>query len=122
MPGFRAIAAFLLVFVAACSGPAAPADGGGDAGVSDGEVVHGPAVARVDYASPNFYDSPFPDERWRSADGTIDVTAFPQYRRVALVEQIKATARGSNGFGRSSGVLFAMSGPINPDHLPDLEG
>ena len=74
----------------------------------------------VDYASADLYAAPWPDERLRAADGTVELSGLPNPRRVELVEQITAIVGESDGFGLTSAAYFPMDGAIDPGSLPDL--
>ncbi len=115
LPARRAPAVTALVLAAcvtSCFEEEGPDDGGVDAGA-------GPTAARVDYASASLWDAPWPDERLRRADGTVDVSSFANLRNVGIVEQLKALLRTATGFGLSSTIYFPLSGPIDRGSLPD---
>lgn len=97
-----------------CDGPPAS-----DAGVDAGPPPA--AMAQVDYASPELWGAPWPDERLRGADGTVDVSSFPHPRRIAIVGQILSVLDGAPGFGTSSAIYFPLAAPIDPASLPDIE-
>lgn len=87
-----------------------------DGGIPDGG---GPIAPRADYGG-GLWDAPWPDERLRSADGTVDVSGFANPRAVRIVEQLQALLEGAPGFGTSSTIFFPLSGPIDPSSLPDV--
>ena len=66
-----------------------------------------------------FYRSPFPDESRRKADGSIDLTGFPNPKSLSIVSGVVGTIeRDARGFGLTSGIFFALDGKIDPDRLP----
>ncbi len=90
------------------------ADGGADAG-----ALPGPSMAAVAYGGDSIWDAPWPDERLRSADGTVDVSGFHNLSRpVTIVTQLLALLRGAPGFGNSSTIFFPLSAPIDASSLP----
>lgn len=96
--------------------PVAPDGGAADAGTPT------PAVALADYAAPELYAAPWPDERLRGADGLVRVGAFPNPRGVPIVTQLVDLLDGVDGFGVSSTVFFPLAGPVAPGSLPDVPG
>ena len=103
----------LLAVAAGCDGPATS-----DAGVDAGAPL---AMPHVDYASAALWGAPWPDERLRGADGTVDVSSFPNPRRASIVSQILAVLEGAPGFGTSSAIFFPLAAAIDERSLPDLE-
>ncbi len=87
-----------------------------DAGPPD---AGGPTAPRADYAG-GLWDAPWPDERLRRADGTIDVSGFANPRGVRLVEQLKTLLAEADGFGLSSTLFFPLSGALDPSSLPSV--
>jgi pimeloyl-ACP methyl ester carboxylesterase len=85
------------------------------ASCSDTEVRVRP---RVDYEGAGFWDAPFPDERLRRADGTVDASGFPNHRQVKFVSDVVAALAGARGFGTSSTIYFPMEGPLDEASLP----
>lgn len=83
----------------------------------DGGVSTAP---HVDYESGALWDAPWPDERLRREDGTIDVSDFPNPRRVPIVEQLRAVLEHASGFGVSSTIYFPLTDAIDPASLPDV--
>jgi len=74
-----------------------------------------PTRARTDYvaASGDFFAAPFPDEG-RRADGSIDVSAFPQSRPSALLGELVTIASEAEDFGTTSTLYFAFDGALDP--------
>jgi dienelactone hydrolase len=66
---------------------------------------------------PQFGNIPWPSDLYRSSDGTVG--EVPGLERVA--EAVQTLARGLaalDGFGRSSGALFFVDEPVDPQSLP----
>ncbi|MGE0790308.1 MAG: hypothetical protein AB7S26_31825 [Sandaracinaceae bacterium] len=112
----RRIVAAALFVLTACDGPSSMSD----AGPPDAGPV-GPTQARVDYADPSdLYNAPWPDERLRAADGTVELAGFPNPRHVPIAEQLTTLLRHAPGFGLSSAIYVALTGPVSPDSLPSV--
>ncbi len=77
-------------------------------------------TAQVDYAGESIWSAPWPDERLRTAEGTIDVDGFPNPRRIRIVDQLKSVLRTADGFGTSSTIFFPLSRPIDPSTLTSV--
>jgi len=75
-----------------------------------------PTRARTDYvaAESDFFAAPFPDEGRRGADGSIDVSAFPQVPPSALLSQLVSIASEAEDFGTTSTLYFAFDGALDP--------
>jgi hypothetical protein len=67
------------------------------------------------------YDGPWPDERLRQADGTVDVSEFPRGTGVPLREQLLEGLEHARGFGLASAIYFPMSADLDESTLPSLE-
>ena len=72
--------------------------------------------------STELYAHPWPDERLRRADGTIDVSSFPYGTGAPLRAEAIEGLAGADGFGVSSAIVFPMDVALDPDSLPDVEG
>lgn len=69
----------------------------------------------------DFYAAPFPSEHRRKADGTIDVSGFPNPNGIGLVDQIvDLLAHDADGFGTTSGIFFTTTAELDPASLPDM--
>lgn len=105
--------------VCACSGP-------GDSSATGPALPPGDQATsiRMDFTDGgDFYAAPFPGEQRRGPDGRVSLSGFPNPDRVHLVEEIiDLLAAESEGFGTTSGIFFALTGPIDPAGLPDLAG
>ncbi len=76
---------------------------------------------RMQFDRPDLYAAPFPSDDLRRADGTIDVSAFPNPEDVALVLQSKALlTRDARGFATTGGVFFSLTGTIDGARLPTM--
>jgi predicted esterase len=64
----------------------------------------------------DFYALPFPNDRWREPDGTIDLSQFPT--NGLLVETYRAAAEELDGFGLNQPVFARFEGALDPDSLP----
>lgn len=75
-----------------------------------------PTRARMDYTATgtDFFAAPFPDEGRRSADGSIDVTAFPQVPPSELLAQLVTIAGEGRDFGTTSTIYIAFDGALDP--------
>ncbi len=109
--------AFLLLM---CDGDPPSTDAGPPPGSDAGTPTA--AAALVDYASGDLWAAPWPDERLRRADGTVDVSAFPNPARAAIVDDLKAVLADADGFPVSGTIYFPLAAPIDETSLPDLAG
>ena len=71
------------------------------------------------------YAAPFPSDDLRRADGTIDLTRYPNPDKITLISQALALlgatgASGHPGFAMTGAVYFQMSAPLDPTRLPSL--
>jgi predicted esterase len=73
------------------------------------------AVPGVDPAG-DFYALPFPNDRWREPDGTVDLSQFPT--NSLLVDTYRAAAEELDGFGLNQAVYARFEGELDPDSLP----
>lgn len=71
--------------------------------------------------STELYPHPFPDERLRRADGSIDISAFPEGTDAALARETRAALDGARGFGTASGFFFPFDVPLDEASLPTVE-
>jgi hypothetical protein len=78
------------------------------------------AELAMNFAGAGFWDAPFPSDHRLGADGRADLSGFAT-QGVPLVEQIRAIASETEGFGLSSGVFFRASLPLDPASLPTVE-
>ncbi len=67
------------------------------------------------------YDGPWPDERLRREDGTVDVSAFPRGTGVPLRDQLLHALDRAPGFGLASAVYVPMHDEIDEASLPSVE-
>lgn len=88
-----------------------------------GEEPRGEISPLMDFESGAAYAAPFPGDHLIAADGTVDLSSFPDPGGLpivhAVIEQLHARA---TGFGTTSGVFFALSGSLDVGSLPDLHG
>ncbi|MBX3273425.1 MAG: hypothetical protein KF729_24390 [Sandaracinaceae bacterium] len=81
-------------------------------------------LALIGCASPpstSLYAHPFPDERMRGDDGTIEADRFPWGTGAPLRAASVAALRGTDGFGTTAAILFPFEAPLDPSSLPSLE-
>ena len=89
----------LLLAVGGCADPvtavfAVPDDGGGG----------------------DFYALPFPNDRWWTPAGTLDLSRFPT--NSLLIDAYRAAAEELDGFGLNHAVFARFEGGLDPDSLP----
>ncbi len=102
-----AVLALAVVAAASCSSSSTPSTPG--------------IEVRMQFERPDFYAAPFPSDDLRHADGTIDVSAFPNPEDVALVLQSKALlTRDARGFATTGGAFFTLTGTIDAARLPTM--
>ncbi len=76
---------------------------------------------RMDFAAADFYGAPFPSDHRLQPDGTVDLTGYPNPYAIAIADKVVTLLDGqARGFGLSSGVFFALDGPIDHQTLPEL--
>jgi hypothetical protein len=66
--------------------------------------------------------APFPSDDLKQTDGTIDVSTYPNPRKITPVYQVLSLVSEAHGFSQSGGVFFALTGPLDPSKLPSLDG
>jgi len=74
------------------------------------------ATPGVDAAADDFYALPFPNDRWREANGTIDLSLLPTNN--FLVNDYRAAADELDGFGLNPVVFARFDRELDPDSLP----
>ena len=84
-------------------------------------LVAAPVTVQMHFDHPmSFYDAPFPSDNLRNADGTPDISGFPNPSQIGLVDRVKAIAGQAHGFSTSSAVYFTTTAPIDPSKLPTM--
>lgn len=73
-------------------------------------------AAPGEVTADDFYALPFPNDRWREADGTIDLSRFPTNN--PLVDAYRAAAEELDGFGLNPPVFARFDGELDPASLP----
>ncbi|MFT4625528.1 MAG: putative esterase [Myxococcota bacterium] len=86
------------------------------AGCADENVV-GP-VPVFDPQSAVFFDTPWPDDRRRRADGTLKLGTFPNPRSVGILDNYLAIAEALPGFGTNTPIYVRFAGPLDTTLLP----
>jgi hypothetical protein len=71
--------------------------------------------------STALYAHPWPDERLRRADGTLDVSSFPYGTGAPLRAEVIDALGSADGFGVSSAIVFPMDEVLDPESLPSVE-
>lgn len=83
-------------------------------------------TARMDFAaadSGDFWAAPFPSEHRIGADGTIDMSAFPNPSNDIPVSQlVSMVSKVARGFSVSAGAFVSFTDDLDPATLPDLAG
>jgi hypothetical protein len=70
--------------------------------------------------SAGFYGAPFPSDDLANADGTVDLSGFPNPLNAALMTQALGLASQAGGFACTAGVFFQSTAAIDPTTLPGL--
>lgn len=68
----------------------------------------------------DFYATPFPNDLWRKADGTLDLSQFPT--NSLIVDNYRAAAETLDGFGKNAAIFARFDGALDPASLPDPAG
>ncbi len=62
---------------------------------------------------------PWPNDRHRGADGSVDLTVFPNPEALDLLDQYIAYGlEVMRGYGLNGSVYFELGGPVDPETLP----
>jgi hypothetical protein len=64
----------------------------------------------------DFYELPFPNDLWRRADGTLDLSQFPTNSPIA--DQYRTVAQSLDGFSLNAAMFALFDGAVDPDSLP----
>jgi len=84
-------------------------------------AIAGTQVAMSFDRSRGFFSAPFPSDDLRRADGTIDISQFPNRDDVDLIAKgIDLIGRTAHGFAATAGVFFQLSAPADATRLPSL--
>jgi hypothetical protein len=65
--------------------------------------------------------APFPSDDLRRADGTVDLSAFPNPQKLGIVHQLTGLIAEGHGFSQNGGVFFSLSGELDASKLPSLD-
>jgi len=90
------------LLVAACTAPTGP-------------------TALYDPSGAGFFDTPWPADARTNADGTADMTGFPNPSDSPLVQRYLDIAQQTVGFGANSPIYLRFDGPIDTGALPTPE-
>jgi hypothetical protein len=110
-----------------CGGTSLPAEDAGPAG--DGATTPapdaGPPVAPLalftlprEGTEPSLNDLPWPTEIRRTADGTLDLSGFPNPGNNNLVNLYREAVEEAGGWGLNGAIYFRFTAPIATDDLP----
>lgn len=92
---------------------------GGPVEVPPAPEVSGPTSTFVIGPEAGFWDAPFPAEHRRHADGTVDVSGFPNPGEVELVRRLVAQLDGvATGFAQSSAIYLPFEASLAEVALP----
>ena len=104
LPAMRWAAVILALWAVACG------DDGGE-----------PVTVKMDFSRVVFYDAPFPSDDLIAADGTVDLSAFPNPDDILIVNDILGRLDGrATGFGTTSTILLPLTGAVDPETLPSV--
>jgi hypothetical protein len=82
-----------------------------------------PTIISMDFArGSSLYDAPFPSDDLLRADGTADLSKFPNPNQVPIIDQAIALIAEGKGFAQSGAIYFRASAPLDPTSLPDVNG
>ena len=68
-----------------------------------------------------FFDRPWPDDRRLTAEGTLDLSDFPNRGEYELLEKFLDVAESLDGFGTNSPIYVHFPKKIRTDRLPTPE-
>ena len=69
-------------------------------------------------AGLQFFDTPWPSDRRRDADGTLVLDSFPDPADAQLLDAYVARGEAQRGFGTNSPVYVQLDGPLDPLNMP----
>ena len=80
----------------------------------------GPPVARFDPSDSTFSATPWPSDRFRAADGSVDFSSsFPNPGRNGFLHPYLTYGNGAiDGFSRNGAIFFGLTAPIDEVTLP----
>lgn len=85
---------------------------------------NGPSGVAIDMKfdrARGLYSAPFPADDLRRADGTIDLSRWPNPNEVELVKEATALIeKDARGFATSAGIFFRLTGAIDRGKLPSM--
>ncbi len=75
----------------------------------------------MSFDRPDFFAAPWPSDDLRKADGTVDMSAFPDPNETALAGQALAMVSNDvHGFASAGAVFFTLTGALDPTRLPSM--
>ncbi len=88
----------------------------------DYSATSGGPVVRYEPGSAEFTATPWPTDRLRRADGSVDLSVFPNPQNLGLLDQyLTYGAETLDGYSRNGAVYFQLSAAIDPASLPSDE-
>ena len=100
-------ASFALCALLACTGS--------PHGSPTNTLPRGPTQVMMSFdRTAGFYSAPFPSDDLRAADGTIDLSGFPNPNSADLITSAVSLASTTGGFGRSAGIFFQTTAALDP--------
>jgi hypothetical protein len=75
-----------------------------------------------DGRATQFYAAPFPSNDLITADGTIDLSKYPNSLQAPLVSTLFGLLSSAHGFALSGGIYFQATGPLDAMSLPNVTG
>ncbi|PKN53951.1 MAG: hypothetical protein CVU56_29120 [Deltaproteobacteria bacterium HGW-Deltaproteobacteria-14] len=100
------------------------ADGGDGTGPDEGlgvdySATSGGAVARYEPDGAGFTRTPWPSDRYRRADGTIDLSVMPNPIDSSFItDYLTYGSEAVDGYSRNGSVYFELSSLLDPASLP----
>lgn len=78
-------------------------------------------VVQMDFSrQAGLYAAPFPSDDLQSSDGRIDLTRFPNPKKVDLVSHALTLLERARGFSLSAGIFFSLSAALDSKQLPGV--
>ena len=75
----------------------------------------------MSFDRPDFFAAPWPSDDLRKADGTVDMSSFPDPNETALAGQALAMVSNDvHGFASAGAVFFTLTGALDPTRLPSM--
>lgn len=78
------------------------------------------ALFAVEAPGDDYYALPFPNDLYRTPDGTLDLSNFPA--NSIILDQYRVAAQALDGFGLNGAMSSRFTAPLDPKSLPDPAG